>query len=294
MSQLEWDKVGERFFETGVDHGVLYKPNAQGEYDQGFVWNGLTAVNESPEGAESNKQYADNIAYLNLQSAEEFNATIEAFYSPVEFDEHDGTARPRPGVAFGQQRRKPFGFSYRTLLGNDLEGVDYGYKIHLVYNALAAPSEKGRATMNDSPEAAGLSWELSTTPVAVGVLGGVSYRPTAHVTITSTEVDPDDLAALEEALYGTESTDPRLPLPAEVYGMFGAGATTEVVPAAPTYNSSTDTITIPSSPGVVYYIDGEPVTGDVVITEDTVVTARPAAGYKFTQPSDDDWYFDHT
>lgn len=291
MTKLQWDKVGERRYETGVDHGVLYVPNGQGDYVNGYAWNGLTTLTESPSGAESNPQYADNIKYLNLVSAEEFAGTIEAFTYPDEFAACDGTASPTPGVTFGQQSRKLFGLSYRSRVGNDLEGTDYGYKLHLVYNALAAPSEKAFATINDSPEAIGFSWEFSTTPVEVGTVGGTDYKPTAMVTIDSTQVDADSLAALEDMLYGTAGTNPQLPLPADVYALF-AGTVSEATPTAPTYNSTTHVITIPTVTGVTYSIDGEPVTGTVTITHDTVVNAEPNAGYRFPEVSDDDWFFD--
>jgi len=238
MAKLAWDQTGQRLYETGVDHGVLYLPNNLGVYDIGHAWNGLTTVTESPSGAESNPQYADNIKYLNLLSAEEFGATIEAFTYPDEFAECDGTATPTPGVAVGQQTRRSFGFSYRTRLGNDLAGNDYGYKIHLVYGALAAPSEKAYTTVNDSPEAMTFSWEVTTTPVEVGTIGGVVYKPTSSLTIDSTKVEASDLAALEELLYGTAGTDPQLPTPAEVIAIF-AGTLAEATPTEPAYNSTT-------------------------------------------------------
>lgn len=293
MTQLEWDKVGERTYETGVDHGVLYIPNGAGVYNAGYAWNGLTAVNEAPSGAEASPQYADNIKYINLISTEEFNATVEAFTYPDEFGQCDGTAEPAPGMTIGQQNRKPFGLAYRTLKGNDLEGTDYGYKIHLVYGASAAPSEKAYGTVNESPEAITFSWELSTTPVAVGTLGGTAYKPTASITIDSTTTPAANLAALEQILYGAVGVDPRLPLPAEVYTLVNV-ALILATPTEPAYNSSTDTITIPSITGVVYKINGEVVTGAVVITQDTVVTAEPATGYKFPAVTDDDWFYDHT
>lgn len=214
MAKLEWDKTGERRYETGVDHGVLYTPDATGAYTSGVAWNGLISVTESPSGAESNKQYADNIVYVNLVSAEEFAATIEAFNSPAEFDQHDGTAAPKRGVYVGQQTRKPFGLSYRTKIGNDLDG-DLGYKLHLVYGAQAAPSEKAYSTVNDSPEAMTLSWELTTSPVQVEGL-----KPTAILTIDSTEVDAADLAALETLLYGSADVEPELPMPDDVIALF--------------------------------------------------------------------------
>lgn len=216
--KLTWDKTGEREFETGVDRGVLYVPDNTGAYTSGVAWNGLTTVTESPSGAESNKQYADNIPYLNLKSAEEFGATVEAFTYPDEFGQFDGSAQPEPGVYVGQQTRKSFGLAYRTLKGNDLDGTDYGYKLHLVYGCDAAPSEKAYATVNDSPEAITFSWELTTTPVAV-----TGMKPTAQITIDSTKVAPADLAALETILYGDDGTpgvEPRLPLPDEVISLF--------------------------------------------------------------------------
>lgn len=293
MTQLEWDKVGERIYETGVDHGVLYLPNASGVYDEGFAWNGLITVTESPTGAEATPQYADNIKYINLISAEDFVGTVEAYTYPDEFGQCDGTAEPTPGMTIGQQNRKPFGLAYRTLVGNDLEGTDYGYKLHLIYGATAAPSEKAHGTVNDSPEAITFSWELSTTPVAVGTLGGTAYKPTATITIDSMTTPSANLAAIEQILYGAVGVDPRLPLPAEVYSLLFA-ALIEATPVAPTYNSATDTITIPSVTGVVYKINNIVVTGAVVITTNTVVTAEPAAGYKFPAVTDDDWFIAFT
>jgi hypothetical protein len=294
MTELSWDAVGQRFYETGVDHGVLYIPDNVGAYNTGFAWNGLVSVTEAPTGAEANPQYADNIKYLNLLSAEEFGATIEAFTYPDEFGQCDGTAEPEPGVSVGQQSRKTFGLSYRTRVGNDLDGTDYGYKLHLVYGALAAPSEKAYATINDSPEAITLSWEVTTTPVVVGTIGSVTYKPTASLTIDSTKADADSLAALEDLLYGTVGTDPELPLPAAVIALF-AGSLVLATPTEPAFNSSTDTITIPTVTGVIYKISGEVVpAGSVVITENTVVTADPAPGYHFPDVTDDDWFYPYT
>lgn len=211
MAKIEWDKAGEHLYETGVDHGVLYIPNALGEYTSGVAWNGLTTVTESPSGAEPTKQYADNIPYLTLMSAEEFGFTIEAFTFPDEFGQCDGTAEPVDGVRLGQQTRKSFGFAYRTLVGNDTQGTDYGFKLKLIYGALASPSEQANTTVNDSPEAKQFSWECSTTPVAVS-----GFKPTSIVTIDSTTADETKLAALLDILYGTESVEARLPLPAEI------------------------------------------------------------------------------
>lgn len=218
MAKLAWDQVGARRYETGVDRGVLYSPDATGVYNGGVAWNGLVSVTESPSGAESNKQYADNIVYVNLVSAEEFGGTIEAFTSPEEFDKHDGTVAAKPGVYVGQQNRDPFGLCYRTKIGSDLTG-DAGYKLHLVYGAQASPSEKNYTTVNDSPEAMTLSWEFTTSPVAV-----TDQRPTALLVIDSTKVSATDLASLEAMLYGDAATEPELPLPDDVISMFTAAA----------------------------------------------------------------------
>lgn len=210
MSKLVWDQTGERLYETGVRNGVLYIPTA-GVYSKGVAWNGLTAVTESPSGAEATPLYADDIKYLNLMSTEEFGATIEAYTYPDEFAECDGSAALVDGVYIGQQVRKTFGLCYRTTVGNDTEGNDYGYKLHIIYGCLAAPSEKGYATINDSPEAITFSWEVTTTPVNV-----TGAKPTASITIDSTKADAAKLAALEAILYGGESEEARLPLPDEI------------------------------------------------------------------------------
>jgi hypothetical protein len=211
MSKIVWDETGKRFYETGLDRGVLYPYTDKGTYGAGVPWNGLTAINESPSGAEANPLYADNIKYLNLMSAEDFGATVEAYTYPDEFEACDGSAEIAPGITIGQQTRKLFGLAYRTLLGNDTKSQDYGYKLHLIYGAQASPSEKNRETVNDSPDAVTFSWELSTTPVEVP-----GYKPTAHLTIDSTKTDATKLAALEAILYGTESEEPRIPLPSEI------------------------------------------------------------------------------
>ena len=208
--KLSWDNSGERLYETGVKNGVLYVQNA-GKYPKGVAWNGLTAVTESPSGAEATPLYADDIKYLELTSEEEFGGTIEAYTYPDEFAECDGSAELAKGVKISQQKRKAFGLAYRTTLGNDEEGNDHGYKLHLVYGCKAAPSEKAYATINDSPEAITFSWEFTTTPVAVA-----GHKPTAHIEIDSTKADPTCLAALEAKLFGTETDDPQLPLPDEV------------------------------------------------------------------------------
>lgn len=217
MAALVWDLVGERYYETGVDHGVLYVPDDSGVYAEGIAWNGLTTVTESPSGAEPNAQYADNIKYLNLISVEEFGATVEAFTYPPEFQQFDGLGVPVPGVVVGQQPRKTFGLSYRTRIGNDTVGDAYGYKLHLVYGCIATPSEKAYNTINDSPEAIAFSWTISTTPVPV-----TGYKPTALIVVDSAEVDSAGLATLEAALYGSTDSEAKLPLPDEVLAMFGA------------------------------------------------------------------------
>lgn len=208
---LTWDETGKRYYETGVRKGVLYVQDKSGTYPKGVAWNGLTAVTESPSGADSNPLYADDIKYLDLRSAEEFGATVEAYTYPDEFAECDGTAELADGVTIGQQARKSFGLCYRTVLGNDIANDAYGYKLHLIYGATAAPSEKGYQTVNDSPEAITFSWELTTTPVNV-----TGMKPTALITIDSTKADPTKLAALEAILYGSGETEARLPLPDEV------------------------------------------------------------------------------
>lgn len=217
MAKIVWDKTGERFYETGVKNGVLYVKEGDG-YGAGVAWNGLTAVTESPSGAEASPLYADDIKYLNLISNEEFGGTIEAYTYPDEFKVCNGEAELAQGVVIGQQTRKEFGFCYRTTLGNDTEGNDHGYKLHIVYNALAAVSEKAYASINDSPEAITFSWEFTTTPVAIE-----GHKPTACVTIDSTKADKTKMAALEAKLYGSESEEPALPTPAEIATMFAAG-----------------------------------------------------------------------
>ena len=220
MSRLVWDEIGTHYFETGVKKGVLY-PAVNGAYPKGVAWNGLTAVNESSSGAEATPLYADNIKYLNLISEEEYTATIEAFTYPDEFAQCDGSAEIAAGVMIGQQKRQPFGFSYVTQIGNDTDGADLGYKIHLIYGAMASPTDRSYSTINDSPEAMTFSWEISTTPVEVP-----GYKPTASITIDSTKVNATELAALEDILYGTATNQARLPLPSELLTIFTNGVTT--------------------------------------------------------------------
>ena len=221
MAKIVWDATGERLFETGVDHGVIYPQATGGTYPKGAAWNGLTAVTESPSGAEPTPLYADNIKYLTLMSVEEFAFTIEAYMYPDEFAECNGEGTLAKGVIIGQQKRKTFGLSYRSLIGNDVDGDSHGYKLHLVYGALAAPSEMARSTVNDTPEASTMSWECSTTPVSVA-----NFKPTAHIVIDSTKADPIKLKELENILYGSdsESTESRLPLPDEVASLMGEAA----------------------------------------------------------------------
>lgn len=214
MSALVWDQSSERLYETGVDRGVIY-PVTNNAYGTGVAWNGLTAVNESPSGAEPSDIYADNTKYLTLRSAETFGATIEAYTYPDEFAECDGSAQVATGVTIGQQPRKSFGLCYRTLVGNDTDGQDHGYKLHLIYGCTASPSEKSYQTVNDSPEAITFSWEVSTTPVNVE-----GHKPTAQLIVDSTKVDAAKLATLEAQLYGGESAEPKLPTPAEVIAIF--------------------------------------------------------------------------
>lgn len=211
MAKIVWDESGKRLYETGVKNGVLYIQDENGAYAKGVAWNGLTAVTESPSGAEATPLYADDIKYLELFSAEEFGATIEAYTYPEEFEACDGSASLGTGVTIGQQDRKTFGLCYRTVLGNDVKSNEYGYKLHLIYGAKAAPSEKGYQTINDSPEAITFSWEVTTTPVNVA-----GFKPTASVTIDSTKIDAAKLKTIEDMLYGTESVEAKLPLPDEL------------------------------------------------------------------------------
>lgn len=217
MAKLVWDEVGKRTYETGVDKGVLYVQDDEGAYGKGVAWNGLTAVNESPSGAEPTALYADNTKYLELTSKEEYGATIEAYTYPDEFEACDGSAEVGTGVVIGQQSRKVFGLCYRTVKGNDVKNNDYGYKIHLVYGCKAKPAQKNYQTINDSPEAITFSWEVSTTPVEVE-----GFKPTATVTIDSTKVTAEKLKSIEEALYGTESVEPKLLLPSEIIAIVKA------------------------------------------------------------------------
>lgn len=219
MAKLVWDKTGERFYETGVKNCALYVRDSAGTYPKGVPWNGITAITESPSGAEATPLYADDIKYLNLISNEEFGATVEAYTYPAEFAACDGSAELTKGVKIGQQPRKSFGLAYKTTLGNDVDNNDYGYKLHLIYGCLAAPSEKAYATINDSPEAITFSWEITTTPVEVK-----GFKPTSHIEINSKEVDASKLATLEAKLFGAAETEAMLPLPDEIATILGVAA----------------------------------------------------------------------
>ena len=223
MSRIRWDATGEKLYEVGVDRGVLFPFAGNGTYATGVAWNGLTAVNESPSGAEPTKLYADNINYLTLMSVEELGLTIEAYTYPEEFEECDGSKEVKPGVSIGQQTRKHFGFVYRSLIGNDEDGNDHGYKLHIIYDCLASPTEKGHSTVNDSPDVSPFSWTVSTTPVDMGVTGA---KPSACITIDSTKITDTILKAIEDLIYGKdagdnqEATEPTLPTPAQILALF--------------------------------------------------------------------------
>lgn len=291
MTALTWDTTGKRLYETGVDHGVLYVRDGNGNYPLGVAWNGLTTVTESPSGAEPTPLYADNIKYLNLLSVEEFGATIEAYTYPDEFAACDGTASPSTGVGVGQQSRSVFGLVYRTKIGNDVS-ADLGYKYHLVYGALAAPSEKAYGTVNDTPDAISFSWDVTTTPVAV-----TGLKPTASLTIDSTKVDPTKLATLTDLLFGTGATNPQLPLPDAVSTIFTTGVTQvnmDISTNQPTYSAGTHIVTLPTVTGVVWRINGvikSPGAQPALTAGQTaVITAEPASA-AYVLIGDTDWEF---
>lgn len=291
MTRLAWDNIGERFYETGVDHGVLYLPDGAGIFNEAYPWNGLTTVTETPSGAEANPQYADNIKYLNLLSAEEFGATIEAFTYPDAFAECDGTARPSPGVMVGQQSRRLFGLAYRTLVGDDQVGTDSGHKLHLIYGAQASPSEKAYSTINDSPEPLTFSWEVTTTPVPVA-----GYKPTALITIDSTKVAAAKLTQLDDILFGTAGDAPRLPMPNEVIAIFGAGVvnvSTKTAANQPSFDEATRVVTLPNVVGIQWSYNGEQVAAGaqpaIPAGESAEVYALAQDGYNIT--GDDYWVY---
>ena len=260
MTRLVWDTVGERLYETGVKQGVLYPQANDGSYPLGYAWNGLTSVSETPSGAEATPIYADDIKYLNLLSNEEFGATIEAYTYPDEFAECDGSGELATGVLAGQQTRKAFGLCFKTSLGNDLLGNDYGYKLHLIYGAKAAPSEKAYSTINDSPEAITFSWELSTTPVAA-----TGFKPTASIVIDSTKVDSGKLSALEDILYGTAGADPYLPLPDAVASLMSEAAPSAL--ALSTIVPADGATGVSRSANIVLTFNNKILREDVVVTK---------------------------
>lgn len=294
MTALQWDLSGERLYETGVDRGVLYPQDSSGNYPEGVAWNGLTTVTESPSGADSNPQYADNIKYLNLYSIEEFGGTIEAFTYPDEFSECDGTAQPSPGVSVGQQNRKAFGLCYRSRLGNDVEGSDHGYKLHLIYGATASPSEKAYATINDSPAAIAFSWAFQTIPHAV-----TGLKPASLIVVDSTQVDPAALASLEALLYGDAGGDARLPLPDEVIDLVGGTVTVvdlDLAANQPTFNDTTGVVTLPAVTGIQWRVNGanraagaQPA---ILSGQTAEVDATPQDGYSVD--GDTSWSFERS
>lgn len=287
MAVLTFDGVGEKKFEAGVDHGVLYPLNpANSLYDNGVAWNGITAVNEKPTGASPNPTYADNIKYSNLLSLEIFEATLTAYTYPDEFAACDGSAQPVPGFLVNQQGRQTFGLSYRTKIGDDVD-QDRGFKLHLVYGALASPSEKDYATINDSPAPVEFSWDMTCTPAPY-----TAGLATSLLTIDSTQVDATALSTLEDFLYGTSGTNPSLPLPDAVAALF-TGTITFLTLTAPTFDGA-HTITIPSQTGVKYYVDNVlHAAGTQLLTtgQKKVVTARPDPGYAFNKPVVTSWLF---
>ena len=270
--KLEWDKLDERLFETGTDHGVLYIVDNRGQYTNSVVWNGLTGITESNSGAEETALWADNIKYATLRSAEEYGLTIEAYGCPDEFHACDGSSTVIPGLMIGQQGRKSFGFSYRTRIGNSVRGADYGYKLHLVYGCSASPSERGYQTINESPDAVTLSWEISTTPATIP-----GFKPVSHIIIDSTAVDPEPLAELEEALYGTEDSDPFLPLPAEaLYIVTGEKARTNI-------RVNSNYVDKPEDYNFTFVDDGE---GNITIGLVKVASGSEPIPYTYTDTGD--------
>jgi hypothetical protein len=287
VTVLTWDGTGTRKYETGVDHGVLYPLNpSTGLYDTGIPWNGLSTIKEKPAGAGANPQFADNIKYLNLLSAETFGGEIDAFTYPDEFAACDGTATPTAGLTVGQQSRQTFGLSYRTRIGNDAS-TNLGYKLHLIYGCLASPSERDYTTVNDNPSAVSFTWAFETTPVTVSGLS-----PTSILIIDSTKVDATALSSLQDLLYGTSGSTASLPPPDTVVALFEATITS--ITLTPATFDGAHTITIPSETGVTYYVDGVVhAAGTVTLTsgQKKLVEARPNAGYKFNTPYADEWLF---
>lgn len=290
MTALSWDDLGKKFYETGVDHGVLYIPDDDGVYNNGVAWNGLTMVTEAPSGAAATPQWADNMKYLNLISAEEFGATIQAFTYPDEFAQFDGLASPTPGVSVGQQSRKQFGLCYRTKIGNDLDGDDHAFRLHLLYGCSAAPSQKAYGSVNDTPAPIDFSWTITTVGIAVPNL-----KPTSLITIDSSKVDSSELTALELILYGTTGVNPALPLPGTIITMFSGAVTTITTLTPPTYNTGTHVITIPTQTGITYYIEDVAQTAGALPAltsgQHEIVTAEPNAGYVIGDGNVNEWEF---
>lgn len=290
MTALTWDDLGERFYETGVDRGVLYIPDDEGVYSDGVAWNGLTMVTEAPSGAAATAQWADNMKYLNLIAIEEFGATIQAFTYPDEFAQFDGLSSPTPGLFVGQQTRKVFGLCYRTKLGNDIDGDDHAFKLHLMYGASATPSQKAYGTVNDTPAPIDFSWTITTVGVPVPGL-----KPTSLITIDSSKVNAGDLAALELILYGTTGVNPVLPTPADLITLFEGSVTTIVTLTQPTYNAGTHVITIPTQAGITYYLNDEPLTAGaqpaLTAGQHEIITAEPNAGYVIGDGNVNEWEF---
>ena len=288
MSKLQWDLTGERYFELGVSRGVLYPMSSNGAYPLGVAWNGLTAVNKNPSGAEPNDMWADNIKYASIRGAEQFGGTIEAFTYPDEFNECNGKKLLAPGVYAGQQRRAPFGMSFRSEIGNDVD-PEVGFKLHVIYGATVSPSEEAYATINESPEGATLSFEMTTTPVEISKPG---FRPTAVLEIDSRTVDPDRMEELLEILHGSTSANARLPLPDELLSLLEGDA---VVPTAPTFVASTGVLTIPTVAGVEYKVNGvtaaagakPPAPGGTLLQ----VTAHSLSGYSIAPETPRTWAF---
>lgn len=291
MALLTWDAAGSRYYETGIDRGVLYIPDTNGLYSNGVAWNGLVSITEKPSGAEANPMYADNIKYLNLYSAEQFGATVEAMTYPDEWSQFDGLITPSgyPGITVGQQARKYFGLSYRTKLGNDTVGDDYGYKLHLIYGAVASPTERGYSSINETPEPITFSWELTTTAVSVSTIGTTTFRPTSLLTIDSTKAAAASLTTLTNSLWGV-SGNPTLPSPDSVLAMMATSpVATKVIPAMPTFTAAGGSTVIPTSPvGVTYKLAS---TGATVSGTITLGTGAGTYGI-YAVPTSNLYYFD--
>jgi hypothetical protein len=304
MAVLTWDAAGSRYYETGVDRGVLYIPDALGAYSNGVAWNGLVTVTEKPTGAESNPMYADNMKYLNLYSIEQFGATIEAYTYPDEWNQFDGLINPGAGysgVQVGQQARKTFGLSYRTKLGNDTTGDDYGYKLHLMYGAIASPTERGYSSINDTPEPMTFSWDVTTTPVAVTAIGSTTFRSTSLITIDSTRVSASALTQITNYLWGTAGANPQLPTPDSVLSIItNAPSAVAVTPTMPTFTAAGGSTVIPTVTGVTYKLaaTGATVTGTITLGTGVgtygIYAVPTTNAYYFTPVAASYWSFTRT